>query len=346
MGILFLLLATGLYVGPIHWAETRIFVPVDMPISLKPGHIRTGEFKINLNSNYEIGIRFDESNYKGFINCDVYRRIKAHWTIFPHNSTHGARPPIEGHFGDDYPGSDVDLSPGTYDLDLQISPGADCLDRVSPRLFVETDKYEYTDLFQGICLIFLVLAGTGSVLLILPALRFLRNRFVRISHEKLCIFTSPGYVYRPSFKRPRPMPIFFRVVDFGLVYTVTMLPVFFLWVFIVVHIWGDRKVGILVPISIPGGPFLRVDPHENEFLVGLDMHGNYFVNSRQVPRDHLQQYIQQELANRAEWTVYFEADPNSRFSDAAFAMDAIRAAHGKLVWLTPGARSQIASPDR
>lgn len=41
------------------WTATRIWLSVDIPISLSPGHIRTGEFKINLKSKYWVYILAD-----------------------------------------------------------------------------------------------------------------------------------------------------------------------------------------------------------------------------------------------------------------------------------------------
>jgi hypothetical protein len=31
-------------IGDKHWLDTRILVPLDVPVSLSPGHIRTGDF--------------------------------------------------------------------------------------------------------------------------------------------------------------------------------------------------------------------------------------------------------------------------------------------------------------
>ena len=39
------------------WARTRIWVPLQMPISLSQGHIRTAEFKINLEGSYLLYVK-------------------------------------------------------------------------------------------------------------------------------------------------------------------------------------------------------------------------------------------------------------------------------------------------
>ncbi len=45
-----------------YWMETRSFKPVDMPVSLVPGHIRSGPFKINLTKDYLITL--DATDYR------------------------------------------------------------------------------------------------------------------------------------------------------------------------------------------------------------------------------------------------------------------------------------------
>src|SRR5579863_6286088 len=39
------------------WMDTRIFVPVDRPVPMQSGHIRTGPFRINLNGYYLIWLQ-------------------------------------------------------------------------------------------------------------------------------------------------------------------------------------------------------------------------------------------------------------------------------------------------
>jgi len=43
-------------IGYKHWLDTRTFEPLDMPISLSRGHIRTPDFYINLTGEYQAEI--------------------------------------------------------------------------------------------------------------------------------------------------------------------------------------------------------------------------------------------------------------------------------------------------
>jgi biopolymer transport protein ExbD len=42
------------------WTATRTWLPVDIPVSLSPGHVRTGEFKINMRSKYWVYVLADK----------------------------------------------------------------------------------------------------------------------------------------------------------------------------------------------------------------------------------------------------------------------------------------------
>src|SRR5437879_7958677 len=61
IGLLFLLLGALWFAGWVLWGKTRITRPVDMPVSMSPGHIRSREFKINLEAVYLIEIAADKN---------------------------------------------------------------------------------------------------------------------------------------------------------------------------------------------------------------------------------------------------------------------------------------------
>jgi hypothetical protein len=56
VGITFVVAGFALYGAWTIWLSTRTERPVDIPISMEMGHIRTPEFKINLNALYLIEI--------------------------------------------------------------------------------------------------------------------------------------------------------------------------------------------------------------------------------------------------------------------------------------------------
>jgi len=46
------------------------------------------------------------------------------------------------------------------------------------------------------------------------------------------------------------------------------------------------------------------------------------------------------------WTVYFEADYDTMYMDAIYAMDTIRGLGAKLVWITPKVRRELQQRDQ
>jgi hypothetical protein len=51
------------------WLSTRTNHPVDVPISMAPGHVRTSEFKINLKALYTIDIEVEQKIAFETLNC-------------------------------------------------------------------------------------------------------------------------------------------------------------------------------------------------------------------------------------------------------------------------------------
>jgi len=54
IGIGLILAGAALFGGWQWWMATRTWVPLEMPISLAQGHIRSPEFKINVDSGFWI----------------------------------------------------------------------------------------------------------------------------------------------------------------------------------------------------------------------------------------------------------------------------------------------------
>lgn len=47
-----LVLGLAIYFPSYFWIKSRSLTPLDVPMSLSPGHIETGEFQINLEANF------------------------------------------------------------------------------------------------------------------------------------------------------------------------------------------------------------------------------------------------------------------------------------------------------
>ena len=55
-GIVCLGLGIGVFFGWDAWIQTRTNRPVYVPVALRPGHVRTPEFRVNMNATYTLGI--------------------------------------------------------------------------------------------------------------------------------------------------------------------------------------------------------------------------------------------------------------------------------------------------
>src|ERR1700739_1443900 len=69
VGLIFLAVGIVLYGTWIVWLSTRTDHPVDVPISMTIGHVRTREFKINLTAPYLIEIDVQKKIPFDTLNC-------------------------------------------------------------------------------------------------------------------------------------------------------------------------------------------------------------------------------------------------------------------------------------
>src|SRR5260370_24041888 len=166
------LLASAILVswGTSHWFQTRTFDPVDMPVSLDHGPIRTGEFDINLRETYWMSIQTDHSaddNY-GDGRCPS-KNLGDHWRVFRINR--GS--PTERELWDSRDDSnDVYWLnaflgvPGRYEVEWDVPVGPGCLNARHPRFGVYTSSrayFEFGSLIEYPCLL---LSGTRVMLLL------------------------------------------------------------------------------------------------------------------------------------------------------------------------------------
>src|SRR6185312_13245028 len=81
IGVSLILSGLATYGSIQHWMATRTFVPVDMPVSLAPGRIKTGPFNINLRDEYSIWIDLDET-VPFDATCNAYSSLQTRWELY------------------------------------------------------------------------------------------------------------------------------------------------------------------------------------------------------------------------------------------------------------------------
>ena len=338
--------AAVLYAGPVRWFETRKFIPLDIPVSVTSGHIYSGDFEINLTESYDVAVHLRDAEANYVPGCAYNAVPNARWTLFkngkPVPAIHDSE--VAASITSTYVLEGFDYfhaTPGAYALDVEVHPPPACLVGAHPRLIVLTSSYDYEFRYEVAYTLFLFLGGIGFVLLTRPVFASARGRFANQHRNRVRIFQSLGYQYHFTPRKRRPLPSMFRMPDFGYFFMVAMFPALFLYM--ILRLDKLPYMGIKVRVSSQNGIYMNVQPRTKPLLVWLDAAGNYFVNEKKVPRNELGNVLNHELSQRAEWTVYFEADGNAYFGDAAFAMNEIQIASGKLVWLTPKTRSEFSS---
>jgi len=199
-GILCLTIGPSIYMGRVAWIQTRTRVPVDMPIHLRPGHVRTPPFRTNENWPFEIMVEVRPSipapKWICLLGSDIPSDqcteppvIQAAWVL----STDGqvvaqGETSREGLLGGDEGGipyrsiGSVDLKKGrSYVLDVDFSKDGSKLDSIDPHLKVEAQSGTfYEDASLGLLLFYaepctgLTLLGVGIV--IFSGVRYWRSK--------------------------------------------------------------------------------------------------------------------------------------------------------------------------
>jgi hypothetical protein len=193
LGVGFILTGIAAVCGWALWSETRTWVPVDTPISLTVGHIRTPEFKINQNALYEIAIDAERNIPYQTLNCllgveDIYPErckdtpsvIRASWVLTSNGAAvaHGSSDEFKGGGWSVTVERDIGsfrLSEGKrYVLDVDILNDGTLLQATHPRLKVgvHPEYYEGNMVSSLFVTAFACLLGLiGTVLLLIGLLR-------------------------------------------------------------------------------------------------------------------------------------------------------------------------------
>ena len=81
IGIAFILFGVALWTGTTHWLRPRSQIALDIPVSLSPGHIKTGEFLVNPDTLYFVDIETDLARRLPKRGCEPVSVLETKWDL-------------------------------------------------------------------------------------------------------------------------------------------------------------------------------------------------------------------------------------------------------------------------
>lgn len=346
VGISLIVLALGLYLGAHHWVATHTFVAFDAPVTFKDGHLKTGNFYVNLKADYAVDLDVSQthSNQGGCrTSWSTDARVNTQWKLFRDNQVlddtleldhaevesvfyHPSSFWVPGTAGgytvhSSFPSDRF----GYYNLDIEVASSSACFDMGRPRLRVHTSSDNYT-LAKVIAGMF---ATAGLTLLVLAAARQVKQPTVR--HEGLVLIgKESGPHYIPASVRPRRA--FSTLPQFGLVLAVPVAPCLIL----LSMVYGAWCCSIGIPVSTrdPGSVTRNADATPPLVLRLKFNEGStpfLYLNSSLVSAEELAIRLKAELEHRPIRTVYLQADDDVELQDVVHAIDMVRAWQAKVV---------------
>ena len=207
IGLTLILVGVCTALGAVWWDNTRIWIPLDVPLSLTRGHFRSPEFAINVEGRYEVSLLVDRIGDDKTAQCLLVgdydcttppHAVRVAW-ILSKNSvqiSHGENTGGTG-WGNTDGTLDRNLGPafapskGRYTLNLDILEDASVLDARHPRLFIQEDDPRFGDYesdWSSLFLLGMLPFVFGMFLLALSVVQF----FSRKLRHSLPSLTAPG----------------------------------------------------------------------------------------------------------------------------------------------------------
>lgn len=334
-------IAAVLVVGPIltlvgykRWLDTRTFEPLDMPISLSRGHIKTTAFYINLKGPYraEINVDYDATYTRG-CQSEAWQSLRTN-TIGYENGTK-----IGEVDGPEYGSVGVLNADKTayYSLDIEVLADASCLNSAHPTLTVSNaSDFPYGDLYQtGIWIVLIsIVAGLGLLgyTLIAGAKREPKaHDVVDLESSRVTTALEPIALLVPKrFSTPPHFALFCSTVLVLVVFAMMVLtaPTPSNGLYISLNVAPNARYDLTPPVIVR----IRQDPK---------LYPNLFVNSKRVEWSGLKDALRDELKIRPDWVIYVDGDPNLPFAHVAEVVGIGKELHAKVVLLTPATRQLV-----
>lgn len=349
IGVLVPLLGAAWFGAWNWWYATRIYVPLDVSISLSPSHIQTADFAINIQSKYSILIDIhsrsdDLACLLGARHCENgHSVLRLSWSLSKRGKVI-ATGSSDGHSDPYYWGTaDVgrevgsfDLGSGRYQLDLNILDDASVLNDQSPHLIVFDNGYagvRADELRFRAFLLFLFSIAAGLFTLVRWALHGRLDKHAAL--DRAYPLTERGPMAPLNRKKPSLAAKSPRLSFFSLILTITLA--LMCLVFLLLHALDEVPRGLPIRLLRPGVTTVRATGIQP---LRIQIKSVPYMDSRFIPWKEFRSVLEKEISRRPpDWPVYLEADRNIEWESVAKAIDIIRGLHTEVVLLTSGTKS-------
>ena len=324
------LLGITAFGGIQYWIATRTFIPVDMPISLAPGQVRTGPFRINLEGEYQIWL--DASDYDLINpNCTFLTPFKVIWGLHDRGKVFASERQgyLRSYIGDFYGYKE------TYDLDLQVLSDSSCLNSGHPRLRIYTPKSDHTGETTPVLWLSALSIVVGLSLLVIFVLARCR---VKLSAATDITDSESVSQYFQWAQRLPLKPALNALPSFGLMCSLVLS--WLVMLHMVFHEVGHfHSKGLQISLPRPFPHMDRIDRWGVPLVLnvkagGTNLPAKLYMNSKPLSWDKLNYSLRAELNKQEMKVVCVEADSDVSWQDALRAVDAASGLNAKVVLLT------------
>lgn len=338
LGLVLLVAGLATFITVRRWMSTRIVLPVDMPVSLAAGHIRSGPFRLNLETSYWVSVDPGAWWSTGRACAEQYPRLRTRTVLYRQGKVVEMRDERRLY------GATFYAEPGEYELDVEVLSDFSCLDRGHPRLSVSAYAEDYdNDAFL------LKLAASVSAFFGVALLGFLPAVRAVVSREKIAKVTDSAAVGQ-DFQWARRLPLrrpISGLPAFGL-FGGMVFALLALLMMLLTMGFQRTSTGLWVRLLQRGQVPAKSDAWTEPLIVkvkdaGPNQAPRLFVNSKEVAWKDLERALKQELGPRRNWVVYVGGDDATSFQYVANVIDAARGLHAKVVLITEKNKSSAAN---
>ena len=329
-GVCLILVGIVLFGSAIRWLAPHPDVALELPVSLSPGHVITGNFSVNPDTVYYIEVELDRQSQVR-AHCEPRSVLGTQWVLSSDGKEERGSSPWE-HTGLTIAALYSEKT--RYAFDVEVLPGASCLNAGNPRLKVQTHPYP-SDLYVALTWFSIVPVGVGLALLVAPCIKLGSAKI-----EGTRIFPDVVLHNVLPVTKHKPLAPIHGMPHWGLFCGAVF------WILAVVFMVLQQPLtakGLFVTLRTRNAVVWEKSPWPDTLQVYVaETKGapRFLINGQEVQRSELRAKLLEQLSRRAEWSVYFEADNDVLNVDALYAMDAIQGCGAKLIWVTPKMHEQ------